>query len=184
MEGQIETEITMMAFDPNSKFRISLQHDRGGKHLDFDIDLSAFLVNKDGKIPENEYFVFYNNLQSADGSTVHSNTETNSSHFANSEYLEIDFSKIHPRVHAVQVVVTIHKPASSSQRFGMARNAVVVLENLDSKEAWLSFDLSGDFQTETGVLLMAAEKRANEWQWLSHGITAQDGLHGFLARYN
>jgi stress response protein SCP2 len=38
----------------------------------YDIDASVFALGKDGKIPNEKYFVFYNNSQSPDGSIAHS----------------------------------------------------------------------------------------------------------------
>ena len=39
---------------------------------DFDLDTSAFILGENGKILEDEYFVFYNNLKSPDGlSLIH-----------------------------------------------------------------------------------------------------------------
>ena len=35
---------------------------------EFDLDVSVFMLGDNGKIPEDEYFVFYNNLKSPDGS--------------------------------------------------------------------------------------------------------------------
>ena len=35
---------------------------------DFDLDVSVFMLGASGKIPQDKYFVFYNNLKSADGS--------------------------------------------------------------------------------------------------------------------
>jgi tellurite resistance protein TerA len=34
----------------------------------YDIDASVFMLNAGGKIPDEKYFIFYNNLQSIDGS--------------------------------------------------------------------------------------------------------------------
>ena len=35
---------------------------------DFDLDVSVFMLGASGKIPQEKYFVFYNNLKSADDS--------------------------------------------------------------------------------------------------------------------
>jgi tellurium resistance protein TerD len=37
----------------------------------FDLDASVFMIGENGKIPQDEYFVFYNNLNSPDGSVKH-----------------------------------------------------------------------------------------------------------------
>ena len=39
-----------------------------GTGHDFDLDASAFMLNTNGKIPKDEYFIYYNNMFSPDGS--------------------------------------------------------------------------------------------------------------------
>ena len=56
-----------------SKFTIGLgwdtnQTDTG---FDFDLDASAFILGENKKILADEYYVFYNNLKSPDGSVEH-----------------------------------------------------------------------------------------------------------------
>lgn len=43
-----------------------------GTGYDFDLDASAFMLGKNGKCPKDEYFVFYNNQVSPDGSVASS----------------------------------------------------------------------------------------------------------------
>ena len=38
---------------------------------DFDLDVSAFMLNAMDKIPSDEYFVFYNNLKGPNNSVIH-----------------------------------------------------------------------------------------------------------------
>ena len=40
-----------------------------------DADVSVFMLNENSKIPSEGYFVFYNNLKSADGAVVHNSNE-------------------------------------------------------------------------------------------------------------
>ena len=39
-----------------------------GTGFDFDLDAAAFMLGSNGQIPSQEYFVFYNNMKSPDGS--------------------------------------------------------------------------------------------------------------------
>jgi len=41
------------------------------RSYEYDLDLAAFLIGTNGKIIHDEYFVFYNNLKSPDGSVEH-----------------------------------------------------------------------------------------------------------------
>ena len=48
------------------KVKIGLSWDPSGD-VEADADASIFMLNESGKIPSEGYFVFYNNLTSADG---------------------------------------------------------------------------------------------------------------------
>jgi tellurium resistance protein TerD len=44
---------------------------RNDSEADFDLDVSVFMLDVSGKVTEDKYFVFYNNLQSPDGAIIH-----------------------------------------------------------------------------------------------------------------
>ena len=47
-----------------------------GTGFDFDLDAAAFMLGSNGQIPSQEYFVFYNNMKSPDGSVEQVETRT------------------------------------------------------------------------------------------------------------
>jgi tellurium resistance protein TerD len=70
-KGQkIEIGLTKMTiglgWDPNE-----------GTGYDFDLDASAIMIDSDRKLVSEEYFVFYNNLNSPDGALTHTGDDPN-----------------------------------------------------------------------------------------------------------
>lgn len=55
-----------------SNVKVGLSWDPTSDGRSPDADASVFLLDHTGKIPDESFFVFYNNLQSGDGSVVHS----------------------------------------------------------------------------------------------------------------
>ena len=55
------------------RFTIGLGWDTNSSNtgVDFDLDASAFILRENKKLLSDEYFVFYNNLKSPDGSVEH-----------------------------------------------------------------------------------------------------------------
>ena len=61
----------------------------------FDLDASVFMLGNNGKIPAEQYFVFYNNLTSPDGSVQHSGDSRTGEGSGDDELIQIDLSLIH-----------------------------------------------------------------------------------------
>ena len=55
------------------KFTVGLGWDSNSSSTGegFDLDASVFLVGANGKIPNDNHFVYYNNLKSPDGAVIH-----------------------------------------------------------------------------------------------------------------
>ena len=61
---------------------------------DFDLDASAFLLGANGKVRSDDDFIFYGNLQSKDGSVMHTGDNLTGEGDGDDETLFIDFSKV------------------------------------------------------------------------------------------
>ena len=53
-----------------SKVAVGLGWEPAVTGKEADLDASVFMIGKNGKLPEDEFFVFYNNLTSPDGAIV------------------------------------------------------------------------------------------------------------------
>jgi stress response protein SCP2 len=59
----------------------------------YDIDASVFMLGADGKIPDEKYFVFYNNLRSLDGYLTHSGDNRTGEGNGDDETIYVDLAK-------------------------------------------------------------------------------------------
>ncbi|MDE5923995.1 MAG: TerD family protein, partial [Muribaculaceae bacterium] len=109
------------------KFTIGLGWDANSTSTgeDFDLDASAFILGENGKILADEYFVFYNNLVSPEGSVEHTGDNLTGEGEGDDESIRIDLSKIDPRAVEIIFVVTIHKAPERKQNFGQVHNAFI-----------------------------------------------------------
>ena len=83
---------------------------------DFDLDASAFMLGADGRVRKDEDFIFYNNLESADGSVRHSGDNLTGEGEGDDEVLLIDFTKVPADVQKIAITVTISTLAMSCVR--------------------------------------------------------------------
>lgn len=168
------------------KFTIGLGWDTNQSNTgcDFDLDASAFILGSNGKILADEYFVFYNNLTSPDGSVEHTGDNLTGEGEGDDESINIDLSKIDPRAEEIIFVVTIHQAAERRQNFGQVRNAFIRIYDTTSGEEILRYDLDEDFSIETAVEFGRLYKRNGEWKFEAIGSGMKGGLAEYLTKYN
>jgi len=151
---------------------------------EFDLDASVFILGENKKILTDEYFVFYNNLKSPDGSVEHTGDNLTGAGEGDDESIRVDLSKINAAATEISFVVTIHEAASRKQNFGQVRNAFVRIYNEDTREEILKYDLDEDFSIETAVEFGRLYKRGGEWKFEAVGVGLKGGLEDYLNRYN
>ena len=147
---------------------------------DFDLDASAFMLGENGKLPADEFFVFYNNLISPDEALEHTGDNLTGEGEGDDESIEIDLTKIDPRIKEICFVVTIHKADERRQNFGQVRNAFIRIYNTDTGEEILRYDLDEDFSVETAVEFGSLYKRNGEWKFRAIGAGQKAGLAKYV----
>lgn len=168
------------------KFTIGLGWDTNqtSTGYDFDLDASVFILGENGKIPADEFFVFYNNLKSPDGAVEHTGDNLTGEGEGDDESIKIDLAHIDTRAVEIVVVCTIHKAEERKQNFGQVRNAFIRIYNTDSGEEILRYDLDEDFSVETAVEFGRLYKRGGQWKFEAIGTGQKGGLAEYLAKYN
>lgn len=154
-----------------------------GSH-DFDLDASAFLVNKSGRVQPDTNFVFYNNPTSASGSVTHTGDQrTGGSSSSIEEEILVDFSKMSHDTDKVAITVTIHDAENRNQNFGQVSNAFVVLINDETGEEILRFDLTENSATLTAVTFCELYKHGEDWKFNAVGAGFDGGLSDLCRHY-
>lgn len=150
---------------------------------EFDLDASAFLLDKNGKVANDRDFVFFNNLSNADGSVVHTGDNRTGEGEGDDESIKVDLSKISSNVAEIAIVVTIHEATQRKQNFGMVRNAFIRIVNEATNQEIARYDLEEDFSTETAIAFGKLYFKDNEWRFNAVGTGYKDGLEGFCRQY-
>jgi len=151
--------------------------------VDFDLDASVFMINSLGKIPSEEYFVFYNNLKSPDGSIVHQGDNRTGEGDGDDETLEVDLSKINPTIEELVFVVTIDEASSRGQNFGQVKNAFIRLYDIDTNKEIAKYDLEEDFSMEIAIEFGRLYKKSGTWRFKAVGAGFNAGLQGFVDKF-
>ena len=152
---------------------------------DFDLDASAFMLGENGKLPQDEFFVFYNNPLSPDKAVESSGDDMTggNSDGGDDETLSVDLTKIDARIKEIIFTVTIHKAEERRQNFGQVRNSYIRIYNAVSNEEIARYDLDEDFAVETAVEFGRLYKRNGEWKFEAVGQGYKGGLQFFVDKY-
>jgi tellurium resistance protein TerD len=148
-----------------------------------DLDASVFMLGGNGKLPADEFFVFYNNLKSPDGSIQHTGDNRNGAGDEDDEMILANLNMIDSKVNEILIVVTIHDANARKQNFGYLQDAYIRLVDVESKREILSFDLDASFASSTDVEFGKLQRIDNEWHFVASGIGGSKGLEGYVNAY-
>ncbi|WP_281235109.1 TerD family protein [Flavobacterium gelatinilyticum] len=167
------------------KFTVGLGWDSNSSSTgsSFDLDASVFLVGANGKIPNDNHFIYYNNLKSPDQAVIHAGDNLTGDGDGDDEKIYVDLSKISPEVQEISFVVTIHHADTKRQNFGQIRNSFIRILD-ESNTELVKYELDEDFSIETAVEFGRIYKRNDEWKFEAVGIGMKGGLQDYLNKYN
>ena len=153
--------------------------------FDFDLDASAFMLGANKKLPKDEYFVFYNNQKSPDGSVESTGDDLTggNSDGGDDETLNVDLTKVDPQVQEIIFTATIYKAEERKQNFGQVRNSYIRIYNSITNEEIARYDLDEDFSIETAVEFGRLYRRNGEWKFEAMGIGNKGGLQALVNKY-
>ena len=169
-----------------SKVSVGLGWDPNeGTGFDFDLDASAFMLGSNKKIPNDNYFIFYNNPKSPDGAVESTGDDTTggNSDGGDDETLNVDLQKVDPSIQEILFVATIYKADERKQNFGQVRNSYIRIYNSITNEEIARYDLDEDFSIETAVVVGELYKHNGEWKFNAIGSGFQGGLAALCAHY-
>jgi tellurium resistance protein TerD len=177
---------------------------------DFDLDVSAFLIGSDGKIPADEYAVFYGSQlkanffnekdektgqpllrpYSGDTSTIGAidaidGTESDGE---DDEDMRIYFDKIWEGVQQVVITVSITKYPNDKkkdkrtllQNFGMVEDCYIRLWDDETGVEILKYDLNEKFTSEDAVEFGRFVRVNNSWEFVATGDKYNGSLDKFV----
>lgn len=156
-----------------------------GSGYDFDLDASAFMLGSKGKIPADEYFVFYNNPKSPDGSVESTGDDLTggNSDGGDDETLNVDLTKVDSQIQEIIFTATIYKAAERRQNFGQVRNSYIRIYDAKTNTEIARYDLDEDFSIETAVEFGRLYRYNGEWKFEAIGNGSRGGMESLVNKY-
>jgi tellurium resistance protein TerD len=171
---------------------------------DFDLDVSAFLLSANGKVPADEYVVFFNSElkietpegirpYSGDGSVLGAvdSIDGTESDGEDDEDMRIYFDKIWEGVSQILITVTITKYPNDKkkdkrtllQNFGMVNDCYIRVWDDESGHEILRYNLKEQFGNEDAVEFGRFIKVGQGWEFVATGEKYTGGLSKFIEMY-
>ncbi|MDF0530446.1 TerD family protein [Tsukamurella sp. 8F] len=145
---------------------------------DFDLDASALGLGTDKRVVNDQYFVFFNNLKSPDGSIEHTGDNLTGEGEGDDESIKVNLAAVPPNVDSINFPVSIYEADSRGQSFGQVRNAYIRVVNQADGRELARYDLTEDASTETAMVFGELYRNGAEWKFRAIGQGYASGLAG------
>ena len=153
-----------------------------GNHLD--LDASVLMLNEEGKLPSDNFFVFYNNLKSPMGALEHTGDNRSGLGEGDDEMIHINLPLLEQEVNEMIILVSIHDGLLKRQNFGMLQDAYIRVVDLDTNKEVLRFDLDQEYPNCTSVMFGKLKKVNRDWVFTATGEGFEHGLAEYISIYS
>lgn len=150
---------------------------------DFDLDASVFMLGASGKVENPKNFIFFNNLQSPDGSVKHTGDNLTGEGDGDDESLKVSLSRVPSDIQKLVFVVSIYQARQRRQNFGQVENAFIRIVDETTGAELRRFDLTEDYSHANSVIVGEIYRHNNEWKFNAVGNGVQDEIDGLVNRY-
>ena len=148
-----------------------------------DLDLSLFMLGADGKLVADEYFIFYNNPTSPDGSTNYPGDSRGGEGEGDDEIINIELSRIAPTVEFLYFAVTIDQSEERGHNFGHVQNSYINIRNAADNSILCQYQLKENFTNEDSLIIAAISRNGGDWHVEALGQAFSGGLNTLVELY-
>lgn len=150
---------------------------------DVDLDLSVFMMGPNGKLPEDAFFVFYNNDTSPDGAAHYPGDNRDGSGEGDDEIISVDLGKIDRRIEFLYFAVTIDQAEVRGHHFGYVRNAYINIRNAADNTVLCQYKLNEEFKNEDSLIIATLSRNNGQWDLEAVGQAFAGGLNTLVEMY-
>lgn len=143
-----------------------------------DVDVSAFLLDSTGKVPGDDWFVFYGQTESPDHSTVFCPENA-----ADRESITIHLDRLSPSVKKIVFVLTIHEALEKKLHFGMVQDAYIRILNGDDQKELVSFKMDEYYSNVISMMIGEVYQHNGIWKFNAIGNGVAKDLSGLCGLY-
>ncbi|MDJ1469505.1 TerD family protein [Xanthocytophaga flava] len=145
-----------------------------------DLDASVFILGATNRLISDEYFVFYNNLKSPDGSVQHLGDNRSGSADDDDEVILVNLENINPAAEDLVICVSIHDAIARRHNYGLLKDAYIRIVDVDNQKEIARYDLDASHAGENAVVFGRIRKSGGEWHFHAASQGTQNELQGLV----
>lgn len=177
-------KVSLSKMNPNlSILEVGLGWDLGPNGQGYDLDVEAFLLGQDGRVIGDDWFVFYNQPMSPDGSVKVGADSRNGAGVGDDETVTVDLNRLNQNVAKIMFVVTISEAKEKGYNFSNVSNAYVRILDKISNNELVKFNLTDYYSNVSSMMVGELYKHNGEWKFSPIGDGTSDDLEGLCIRY-
>ena len=147
-----------------------------------DLDVSAFLLGANGKVLGDDWFVFYGQTISPDGSIQHSGDSAGEC-IGDDEVITINLAAVNANIKKIVFVITINEALERGLNFSMVQNAYVrVVDDTTGREL-IRFTLTDYYANVTSMMVGEVYNHNGQWKFNAIGDGVAKDLAGLCEMY-
>lgn len=147
-----------------------------------DLDASAFMLGADGRVLGDDWFVFYGQPVSPDGSIQHSG-DSQGEGFGDDEIISINLQGVNSNCKKIVFVVTIDEALTKGLNFSMVSNAYVRVVNKMNNQELVRFTLTDYYANVTSMVVGEVYNHNGAWKFNAVGDGVARDLAGLCEMY-
>ena len=144
-----------------------------------DMDASAFLITNTGKVPGDEWFVFYGQTESPDNSVQFG---TDPSH-KDREVISVNLQRLNRSIQKIVFVLTINEAFENNLNFSMIKDAYIRILNGSTNQEIVSYKLDEYYSNVTSMTIGELYIHNGQWKFNPVGNGVHQDLAGQCAIY-
>ena len=152
-----------------------------GNHID--LDSSIFMLGPNGKLPADDFFIFYNNLKSPQGALEHTGDNRSGVGEGDDEMILVNLPLVEAQVDEILIVASIHDADIKKHHFGLLKDAYIRIVDVETNVEVLRFDLDEQYPDCTDMEFGKLIRQNGEWSFYAMGNGSKKGLQGYVDVY-
>lgn len=142
-----------------------------------DLDVSAFVLQQNGKVATDQDLVYYSNPTGAKGAIqIVKGNKTSYGNRTDQEQVQVKLRDIPADVTRVAFALTIYEGDARRQNFSSVGDAYIRIIDASSGQELLRYELGKNFPVETAIVVGELYRHQSEWKFNAVGSGYSGGL--------
>lgn len=163
--------------------QVGLGWDLAPNGAGYDLDVEAFMLGNNGMVVGDDWFVFYNQPESPDGSVRLLCDSTNGAGDGDDEIIQVQLSKVNPSVSKLVFIVSINEAKQYGYNFSNVANAYVRIVDVKTNRELVRFQLTDYYSNVNSMVVGEVYLHNGEWKFNPIGDGVNADLEDLCRRY-